>query len=78
MLIKRELFNIPLLGKAMRMGSMVPVDRGDREAGIAAVRAASEVVRQGINMTIYVEGDRSFDGKLIALQERPVLSGGRL
>jgi len=70
-LIKRELFNIPILGKAMRMGSMVPVDRGDREAGIAAVQAASAVVRKGVNMTIYVEGHRSFDGKLIPFKKGP-------
>jgi 1-acyl-sn-glycerol-3-phosphate acyltransferase len=66
-----ELFNIPIMGKAMRMGSMVPVDRGDREAGIAAVKFASEVVRQGVNMTIYVEGHRSFDGKLIPFKKGP-------
>jgi len=70
-LIKRELFNIPIMGKAMRMGSMVPVDRGDREAGIAAVKFASEVVRLGVNMTIYVEGHRSFDGKLIPFKKGP-------
>jgi len=59
---KKELFDIPLLGKTMRMGSLVPVDRKNRDAGIAAVRAAADVIRQGINMTIYVEGGRSFDG----------------
>src|SRR5207244_12718479 len=59
---KKELFSYPLLGKTMRLGSLVPVDRGNREAGIAAVRAAAEVIRQGINMTIFVEGHRSFDG----------------
>jgi 1-acyl-sn-glycerol-3-phosphate acyltransferase len=59
------------MGKAMRMGSMVPVDRGDREAGIAAVQAAADVVRQGVNMTIYVEGHRSFDGKLIPFKKGP-------
>src|SRR5580698_6499318 len=53
-LVKKELFDIPFFGKAMRMGSLVPVDRGDRGAGIAAVQAAAEVVRQGVNMTIYV------------------------
>ena len=51
---RNELFNYPLLGKAMKLGSLVPVDRKNREAGIAAVRAASEVIRSGINMTIYV------------------------
>src|SRR5580704_6262958 len=70
-LVKRELFNIPVFGKAMRMGSLVPVDRGDRDAGIAAVQAAAEVVRQGINMTVYVEGHRSFDGRLIPFKKGP-------
>jgi len=68
---KKELFDIPLLGKTMRLGSLVPVDRKNREAGIAAVRAAAEVIRQGINMTIYVEGHRSFDGKLIPFKKGP-------
>ncbi len=61
-MVKKELFRYPVLGKTMRMGSLVPVDRGDREAGIAAVRAAAQVIRRGINMTIYVEGKRSLDG----------------
>jgi 1-acyl-sn-glycerol-3-phosphate acyltransferase len=68
---KKELFSYPILGKAMRMASLVPVDRGNRDAGIAAVRAAAEVVRQGIHMTIYVEGHRSFDGKLLPFKKGP-------
>ncbi len=68
---KKELFNIPILGKAMRMASLVPVDRGNRDAGIAAVRAAAEVVKQGIHMTIFVEGHRSFDGKLLPFKKGP-------
>jgi len=68
---KKELFSYPILGETMRMGSLVPVDRGNRDAGIAAVRAAADVVRQGINMTIYVEGKRSFDGKLLPFKKGP-------
>jgi len=68
---KKELFSYPILGKAMRMASLVPVDRGNRDAGIAAVRAATEVVKQGIHMTIYVEGHRSFDGKLLPFKKGP-------
>jgi 1-acyl-sn-glycerol-3-phosphate acyltransferase len=68
---KRELFSYPILGKAMRMASLVPVDRGDRDAGIAAVNAAAEVVKQGINMTIFVEGSRSSDGKLLPFKKGP-------
>ncbi len=68
---KKELFNYPLLGKTMRFGSLVPVDRGNRESGIAAVRFASQVIRDGLNMTIFVEGKRSFDGRLLPFKKGP-------
>jgi 1-acyl-sn-glycerol-3-phosphate acyltransferase len=71
-MVKKELFKVPILGRAMHMGSLVPVDRGNRDAGIEAVRAAKAViVEQGINMTIYVEGKRSFDGKLLPFKKGP-------
>ncbi len=70
-MVKKELFSFPILGRAMRMGSLVPVDRGNRDAGIEAVRAAKKVVQQGLNMTIYVEGKRSFDGKLLPFKKGP-------
>jgi 1-acyl-sn-glycerol-3-phosphate acyltransferase len=70
-MVKKELFSYPILGKAMRMGSLVPVDRGNRDAGIEAVKAAKEVIGQGLNMTIYVEGKRSFDGKLLPFKKGP-------
>jgi 1-acyl-sn-glycerol-3-phosphate acyltransferase len=68
---KQELFGYPILGKAMRMASLVPVDRANRDAGIAAVRAAAEVVKQGIHMTIFVEGSRSPDGRLQPFKKGP-------
>ena len=70
-MVKKELFKVPILGRAMRMGSLVPVDRGNRDAGIEAVRAARAVVEQGLNMTIYVEGKRSFDCKLLPFKKGP-------
>src|SRR5580765_1177150 len=70
-MVKKELFKFPILGRAMRMGSLVPVDRGNRDAGIEAVRSARAVVEQGLNMTIYVEGKRSFDGKLLPFKKGP-------
>jgi 1-acyl-sn-glycerol-3-phosphate acyltransferase len=68
---KQELFSYPILGKALRMASLVPVDRGNRDAGIAAVSVAADVVKQGIHMTIFVEGGRSFDGKLLPFKKGP-------
>jgi len=70
-MVKKELFKIPILSRAMHLGSLVPVDRGNRQAGIEAVAAAKAVVQQGINMTIYVEGKRSFDGKLMPFKKGP-------
>jgi 1-acyl-sn-glycerol-3-phosphate acyltransferase len=56
----------------MRLGSLVPVDRGNRDAGIESVRIAKDVVQQQrINMTIYVEGKRSFDGRLLPFKKGP-------
>jgi len=70
-MVKKELFTYPILGRAMRMGSLVPVDRGNRDAGIESVRISKQVVEQGLNMTIYVEGHRSFDGKLLPFKKGP-------
>jgi len=70
-MVKKELFRVPILGRAMRMGSLVPVDRGNRDAGIEAVSAAKKVIDQGLNMAIYVEGKRSFDSKLLPFKKGP-------
>ena len=70
-MVKKELFKYPILGETMRIGGLVPVDRGNREAGIAAVREAVRVINQGLNMTIYVEGGRSFDGRLLPFKKGP-------
>jgi 1-acyl-sn-glycerol-3-phosphate acyltransferase len=55
----------------MLIGSLVPVDRRNRDAGITAVRDAVKAIEQGLNMTIYVEGKRSFDGKLLPFKKGP-------
>jgi len=70
-LVKKELFKVPILGKIMLMGSLVPVDRGNRDAGISAVRNAKAVIGQGLHMMIYVEGGRSFDGRLLPFKKGP-------
>lgn len=70
-LVKKELFRVPILGYAMRLASLVPVDRSNRDAAIASLRAASEVLARGILMTIFVEGTRSFDGRLLPFKKGP-------
>jgi len=70
-MVKKELFKVPILGHIMTIGSLVPVDRGNRDAGVSAVRDAVKAIGQGLNMTIYVEGKRSFDGKLLPFKKGP-------
>jgi 1-acyl-sn-glycerol-3-phosphate acyltransferase len=70
-MVKIGLFKIPILGRIMQIGSLVPVDRGNRDAGLAALRDAVKALDQGLNMTIYVEGKRSFDGKLLPFKKGP-------
>jgi 1-acyl-sn-glycerol-3-phosphate acyltransferase len=69
--VKKELFRIPLLGKAMRMASFVPVDRSNREAAIASIQRATEVMRSGVNITVFPEGTRSSDGRLLPFKKGP-------
>jgi 1-acyl-sn-glycerol-3-phosphate acyltransferase len=70
-MVKIGLFKIPILGRIMQIGSLVPVDRGNRDAGFSALREAVKALDQGLNMTIYVEGKRSFDGKLLPFKKGP-------
>jgi 1-acyl-sn-glycerol-3-phosphate acyltransferase len=70
-LVKKELFKIPILGRAMRLGSLVPVDRTNRDAAIQSLRAAGDVMRAGINMTVFPEGTRSREGKLLPFKKGP-------
>jgi len=70
-LVKKELFRVPILGRAMRLGDLVPVDRANRDAAIASVERAAAVLRKGLNMTIFPEGTRSYDGKLLPFKKGP-------
>lgn len=70
-LIKKEVFRLPILGGLLRMAEMVPVDRSNREAAIESVRAAAEVLRRGLNMVIFPEGTRSPDGRLLPFKKGP-------
>lgn len=68
--LKQELMGIPLLGRAMRLAKFVPVSRGnDREAAERSVRAAAEALRSGLHITVFPEGTRSPDGKLLPFKK---------
>jgi 1-acyl-sn-glycerol-3-phosphate acyltransferase len=70
-LVKKEVFRIPIFGTAMRMADLVPVDRHNREAAIDSVHAAVEVMQHHVHMVIFVEGTRSRDGRLLPFKKGP-------
>jgi len=68
-LVKQEIFTIPVFGRAMRQRGFIPVDRAHRERAIQAVDEASESLRAGHSFVIFPEGTRSPDGRLQRLKK---------
>lgn len=69
-MLKQSLMKIPLLGTAMRMGKFVPVARGhSREEAVRSVATAAEALRSGLHITIFPEGTRSPDGRLLPFRK---------
>ena len=71
-LLKKELMNIPILGRAMRMAKFVPVERGSRrDSAKATVEAAAEALRSNLHIVVFPEGTRSPDGRLSTFKKGP-------
>lgn len=71
-LLKKELMSIPILGRAMRMGQFVPVERGGkRESAQTSVAAAAKALDGGLNILVFPEGTRSRDGRLSTFKKGP-------
>lgn len=68
-LAKKELFRLPVLGRAMQLREFVPVDRKSRERAIAAVDRAAESLQAGASFLVFPEGTRSPDGRLQAFKK---------
>ena len=70
-LAKKVIWRIPILGRALTMAEIVPVERENRESAIRSIRRAGEVMRHHINLTLYPEGTRSRDGRLLPFKKGP-------
>lgn len=63
-LLKKSLFNVPIVGWAFRAAGFIAVEREVREAAMASVDQAADAMRGGQSFLIYPEGTRSADGRL--------------
>jgi 1-acyl-sn-glycerol-3-phosphate acyltransferase len=65
MAAKKELFNTPLWGSALRESGFVEVDRSSPKAALRALRKAGEAMhRDQLSLFVAPEGTRSADGTL--------------
>lgn len=62
-LIKRELFRIPILSVGMRQAGFMTVDRRAKEGSVNLDEVAGHL-RDGLSLLIFPEGTRSADGRL--------------
>lgn len=64
MVAKKELFNVPVWGRAMRTAGFICIDRSDHAGAIESLREGSTLLRAGTRVWIAPEGTRSPTGKL--------------
>lgn len=70
-LVKKELFRVPIFGYAMRRAQFIAVDRSNREAAVESVRQAIDELNSGLSLMVYPEGTRSRDGRLLPFKKGP-------
>jgi 1-acyl-sn-glycerol-3-phosphate acyltransferase len=61
---KESVFKVPVLGWALRIAGEVPVRRGDKASGQAALDALGDWLDRGVSVALFPEGTRSEDGSL--------------
>jgi len=77
LLVKSELFRVPILAKAMRMAGFVPVQRENREAAAGSVEEALKYLKEGLSFAVYPEGTRSRDGRMLPFKKGTFLMAVR-
>ena len=69
MITKKELFRVPVFGKALAAGGFISIDRSNRRAAIRSLAAASELLAKGTHVWIAPEGTRSRSGELLPFKK---------
>ena len=68
-LAKKELFRIPVFGKAMKKAGYVEIDRQNHERALQNLAEAARKIREGKSVMSFPEGTRSKDGTIKAFKK---------
>ncbi len=66
---KKELFAIPVFGRAMRGAGYIEIDRQNHEKAMQSLDLAALRIRQGKSVMTFPEGTRSRDGEIKAFKQ---------
>jgi len=69
MITKKELFRVPIWGRAMREAGMISIDRENRDSAISSLRNAEAALHSGVHIWIAPEGTRTRVGTLGRLKK---------
>jgi 1-acyl-sn-glycerol-3-phosphate acyltransferase len=61
---KKELFKIPIFGRAMRKAGYIEIDRQNHEKAMKSLDEAAQKIREGKSVVTFPEGTRSKDGTI--------------
>jgi 1-acyl-sn-glycerol-3-phosphate acyltransferase len=68
-ILKKEIFRIPIIGWAMKFVGFVPVDRKGLRSGRKSIEQATHLIKKrNYSYLIFPEGTRSLDGKMQAFR----------
>ncbi|MFK7824944.1 MAG: lysophospholipid acyltransferase family protein [Oligoflexales bacterium] len=62
-LSKQTVFDVPLVGTAMKAAGYVPIVRGDKSSHAKALKMSEDIVKAGTPMLYFPEGTRSTSGR---------------
>lgn len=69
MVAKRELFEVPVFGAAMKAAGFISVDRGNNKSAIQSLEEARHALESGTPIWIAPEGTRSPTGELMPFKK---------
>ena len=62
---KKELGRVPILGKAIKVGGHIMIDRSDRRSQIRTLKQGIQYLKDGVHLCTFPEGTRSRTGRLL-------------